>query len=116
MYNVGDVIGKAIPSGHRWLTITSKRWLIWLPVVRMLFIPLMVLFRKLNNGWVCLAADLLLALSNGYLTTNIMVRATAGLKAIEQEIVINSCVLSLVTGLAIGSFLAFLWLIPALSL
>ncbi len=116
VYNIFDALGKAIPCGHRWVTISSARWLFGLSLVRLVFIPLMVLFNKLDQGWVCLGADAVLALSNGYLTTNVMVLAARGLKAIEQEIVINSCVLCIISGLAMGSFLAFLWLLPAFHL
>lgn len=75
-----------------------------------------------------LAVDLVLALTNGYLTTVVMIRAAEGLPPVEQEvcarcvlwgahtphcaqIVTNASVLAMISGLAAGSFLSFLWLL-----
>lgn len=85
MYNVGDLVGKAAPCTPA-LILGGKWRLLVLAVLRVAFIPLLLVIKGLDSGYAMLAVDLLLSLTNGYLTTVIMIRAAEGLAPVDQEV------------------------------
>lgn len=58
-----------------------------------------------------LLATLGFALSNGYLSTALLLQGTQDLHAAEQEVASAALIFSLALGLAIGSVLSWFWLI-----
>ena len=94
MYNIGDLVGKAAPCTPA-LILRGKWRLLLLATLRVAFIPLLLLIKWLDSGWGMLVVDLLLSLTNGYLTTVTMIRAAEGLAPVDQEVRVWWCVLRL---------------------
>ncbi|KAI8463892.1 MAG: nucleoside transporter-domain-containing protein [Monoraphidium minutum] len=109
VFNVGDMTGKLLP--HFSLAPSQNTCLI-ASVSRVVFIPAFYCAARFGAPAAVMALlTLLLGLSNGFLTALIFARNPVGLRAIEAEGAAEFAVIGLVTGLNIGSYVGWLWLL-----
>lgn len=111
-YNVGDLTGKSIPAIY---VMKNMKRATWACVGRVVFYPL---FMACLHGPKWLKSEVpvavltfLLGVSNGYLTSVLMILAPKSVPAIEAEMSAIILVVSLGFGLVIGSFIGWFWII-----
>lgn len=109
VFNIGDLVGKLTP--HFRLQPSQLALLICC-LSRVAFVPAFFCAAKFGApAWVVGLLTLLLGLSNGYLTALVFARAAVGLTAIEGDLAANFVVVGLVSGLNVGAYLGWLWLL-----
>ncbi|XP_076888793.1 equilibrative nucleotide transporter 8-like [Bidens hawaiensis] len=109
-FNVGDFSGKCLTAIY---VIKRSKWVVWGCVTRVLFYPLFMgcvfgpkWFK--NEGLVALLT-LLLGVSNGYLTSVVMIVTPKSVPVEESNIAGIVMSLFLAVGLVVGSGLGWLW-------
>eukprot|EP00249_Psilotum_nudum_P018780 c26959_g1_i2 orf=743-1603(+) len=111
-YNVGDLIGKALPG---MFMIWNENVAIGGCVARALFYPLFYLCLHgpdiLKTDMTGIILSFLLGLTNGYLTTVVMIMAPKAVSLQDAEVAGFIMVLLLVIGLALGSVLEWVWVL-----
>ncbi|GKB77262.1 equilibrative nucleotide transporter 8-like protein [Tanacetum coccineum] len=109
-FNVGDFSGKCLTALY---VVKRSRWVVWGCVARVMFYPLFMgcVFgpRWLRNEAVVSLLTLLLGVSNGYLTSVLMIMAPKFVQVEESNIAGIVMSLFLAIGLVIGSGLGWLW-------
>lgn len=109
-FNVGDFSGKCLTALY---VVKRSRWVVWGCVARVLFYPLFMgcVFgpKWLRNEVVVSLLTLLLGVSNGYLTSVLMIMAPKFVHVEESNIAGIVMSLFLAIGLVIGSGLGWLW-------
>ncbi len=58
-----------------------------------------------------ICATFVFAVTNGYLSTALLLQGTQGLNAAQQEVASSVLIFALAVGLALGSMVAWLWLL-----
>ncbi|KAK4702309.1 hypothetical protein P7C70_g3917, partial [Phenoliferia sp. Uapishka_3] len=119
IFNAGDWTGRAMPQVKS-LSFTDWRWLAGLSAARVLFIPLFLLCNVqvggdrtgspfINSDILFMILMFTFSLTNGYLSTLIMLAAIVDPSLEENEIDIAATCLAfyLTSGLAIGSLISF---------
>jgi len=121
VFNTADWLGRALPAFPR-LVITNKKALIVASASRAVFIPLILLcniaqsssediqrFVLITSDTAYLTILALFAVSNGYLTSLLMMRAITDpeLQQDERDVASSLMLLYLVGGLAMGAILSF---------
>lgn len=111
-YNCADLVGKMLTAVYR---AENQTFMVRACFGRLLFFPLFYtvlhgppLFRTETPVFVLTAA---LGLSNGYLTSLVMIVAPKNVSILESETAGIIMTIFLVGGLAIGSILGWLWII-----
>lgn len=120
LLNIGDLLGRSIPSNPSWLISNGPR-LLTLSISRVVFIPLFLLCKisptstpLFNSDFIFFSLVLLLGTTNGYLGSCAMIvapslklneRLGGRVKDVDTAATIAS--FSLVAGLAVGSFASF---------
>ncbi|XP_071712275.1 equilibrative nucleotide transporter 8-like [Rutidosis leptorrhynchoides] len=114
IFNAGDFSGKCLTAIY---VVKRSKWVIWGCVGRVLFYPLFMgcVFgpKWLRNEVMVTLLTLLLGLSNGYLTSVIMIVASKSVPVEESNVTGIIISLFLAIGLVIGSALGWLWNIRA---
>ncbi|CAH8283616.1 unnamed protein product [Eruca vesicaria subsp. sativa] len=112
VYNISDFVGKSLTALYLWQNIKSATWAC---IVRLLFYPL---FSACLRGphWLrtevpVVVLTFMLGLTNGYLTSVLMIMAPKTVHASEAELAAVFMVVFLGIGLVCGSVLGWLWLI-----
>lgn len=112
VYNISDFVGKSLTALYLWQSIKSATWAC---IVRLLFYPL---FSACLRGpqWLrtevpVVVLTFMLGLTNGYLTSVLMIMAPKTVHASEAELAAVFMVVFLGLGLVCGSFLGWVWLI-----
>ncbi|CAI9100804.1 OLC1v1037980C1 [Oldenlandia corymbosa var. corymbosa] len=112
MYNISDLIGKSLTA---WFVMEGISKVTWCCVARILFYPL---FRGCLHGPKWLRTDapvavltVFLGLTNGYLTSCIMILAPKSVPSSESETAAIVMVVFLGIGLVAGSVLGWFWAI-----
>lgn len=111
-YNVFDLVGKSLTAVY---LLENAKVAIWSCVIRLLFFPL---FLGCLHGPKFFRTEIpvtiltcLLGLTNGYLTSVLMILAPKVVQLQHSEIAGIVLVLFLVVGLAIGSIVSWFWVI-----
>jgi len=109
-FNVGDFSGKCLTSIY---VVKRSRWVVWGCIARVLFYPLFMgcVFgpKWLRSEVPVTLLTLLLGVSNGYLTSVIMIVAPKSVPVEESNIGGIVMSLFLAIGLVVGSGLGWLW-------
>ncbi|KAI3521233.1 hypothetical protein L1887_10694 [Cichorium endivia] len=109
-FNVGDFSGKCLTAIY---VLKRSRWIVWSCFARVLFYPLFMgcVFgpKWLKKEVPVVLLTLLLGLSNGYLTSVLMIVAPKFVAVQESSIAGIVMSLFLAIGLVIGSGLGWLW-------
>ncbi|KAL9304791.1 Equilibrative nucleotide transporter 8 [Arabidopsis thaliana] len=112
VYNISDFVGKSLTALYLWQSIKSATWAC---IVRLLFYPL---FSACLRGpkWLrtevpVVVLTFMLGLTNGYLTSVLMIMAPKTVHASEAELAAIFMVVFLGLGLVCGSVIGWLWLI-----
>ncbi|XP_010501287.1 PREDICTED: equilibrative nucleotide transporter 8-like [Camelina sativa] len=112
VYNISDFLGKSLTALYLWHSIKSATWAC---IVRLLFYPL---FSACLRGpqWLrtevpVVVLTFMLGLTNGYLTSVLMIMAPKTVHASEAELAAVFMVVFLGLGLVCGSVLGWVWLI-----
>ncbi|XP_010535863.1 PREDICTED: equilibrative nucleotide transporter 8 [Tarenaya hassleriana] len=112
VYNISDFVGKSLTALYLWQSIKNATWAC---VARLLFYPL---FSACLRGPEWLRTEIpvvvltfLLGLTNGYLTSVLMIMAPKSVPAAEAELAAILMVAFLGVGLVSGSVLGWVWLI-----
>ncbi|XP_024521883.1 equilibrative nucleotide transporter 3 isoform X2 [Selaginella moellendorffii] len=110
MYNFGDLTGRYLPLVPA-LKLKSRTQMLVAVIARYLFLPAFYLTAKFGDqGWMIMLC-ILLGLSNGHLTTSVLVAAPNGYKKPEQNALGNILVVFILAGVTVGVTLDWLWLI-----
>lgn len=110
LFNLADCLGKSVPAVEA-LRLRAQSPLLAAAVARLIFVPAFHLSASHGAGAVATGAlTLLLGLSNGYLTSCVMIAAPEGLRGRRAALVGNLMVFALVMGLCLGATCGFLWL------
>lgn len=111
-YNVFDLVGKSLTAFY---LLENAKIAIWACVVRLLFFPL---FYGCLHGPAFFRTEIpvtiltcLLGLTNGYLTSVLMIMAPKAVPLQHAETAGIVIVLFLIIGLAVGSVVSWLWVI-----
>ncbi|CAF2262567.1 equilibrative nucleotide transporter 8 [Brassica rapa] len=112
VYNISDFVGKSLTALYLWQNIKSATWAC---IIRLLFYPL---FSACLRGphWLrtevpVVVLTFMLGLTNGYLTSVLMIMAPKTVHASEAELAAVFMVVFLGIGLVCGSVLGWVWLI-----
>ncbi|KVI06040.1 Equilibrative nucleoside transporter [Cynara cardunculus var. scolymus] len=110
IYNAGDFSGKCVTAVY---VVKRKRWVIWGCMMRVLFYLLFFgcVFgpKWFRNEVVVVVLTLLLGVSNGYLTSVLMIVGPKSVEVEESHVAGIAMSLFLGIGLVIGSGLGWLW-------
>ncbi|GAA6001331.1 nucleoside transmembrane transporter FUN26 [Rhodotorula paludigena] len=117
VFAAGDWLGRVLPQIER-LAFTNWKWLMAGSVARIVFVPLFLACNQTagGEGRAIIRSDLafffimlVFAVSNGYLSTLIMLASVVepSLEADEVEVAATCLAFYLTSGLAAGSFLSF---------
>ncbi|KAI4348300.1 hypothetical protein L6164_009036 [Bauhinia variegata] len=112
VYNMADLIGKSLTAFY---VLQSIRTATWASITRLLFYPLFLLFLH-GPTWLKTEAPMvvltfMLGLSNGYLTSVLMILAPKSVPISESELSAIVMIMFLGLGLAGGSVLGWFWII-----
>ncbi|KAD4889237.1 hypothetical protein E3N88_21310 [Mikania micrantha] len=109
-FNVGDFSGKCLTAIY---VVKRTRWVIWGCIMRVLFYPLFMgcVFgpKWFRNEVPVALLTLLLGVSNGYLTSVLMIVAPKSVAVEESNVAGIVMSLFLAVGLVVGSGLGWLW-------
>nr|XP_043618515.1 equilibrative nucleotide transporter 8-like [Erigeron canadensis] len=109
-FNIGDFSGKCLTAVY---VVKKSRWVVWACIARLLFYPLFMgcVFgpKWLRSEVPVSLLTLLLGVSNGYLTSVLMIVAPKSVSVEESNIAGIVMSLFLAIGLVIGSALGWLW-------
>lgn len=109
-FNVGDFSGKCLTAFY---VVKKSKWVVWMCITRVLFYPLFIgcVFgpKWLRNEVPVALLTMLLGVSNGYLTSVLMILAPKSVSVEESNIARIVMSLFLAIGLVIGSGLGWLW-------
>ncbi|CAN8311012.1 unnamed protein product [Cochlearia groenlandica] len=112
VYNISDFVGKSLTALYLWQSVNSAAWSC---IVRLFFYPL---FSACLRGphWLrtevpVVVLTFMLGLSNGYLTSVLMIMVPKTVPASEAELAAVFMVVCLGIGLVCGSVLGWVWII-----
>jgi len=109
VYNIADMIGKMVPEKY---IMHHGSKLLAISFTRVVFIPTYAILVKYSLGDASfIIATFFLGVTNGYLTTCPMSSAPTLFEPKEAEIAGTMMVLFLLSGLTIGAFSGYLWLL-----
>ena len=112
VYNISDFVGKSLAALYLWQSVKSATWAC---IIRLLFYPLFsACLRRphwLRTEVPVVALTFMLGLTNGYLTSVLMIMAPKTVHASEAELAAVFMVVFLGIGLVCGSVLGWVWLI-----
>lgn len=111
-YNVSDLVGKSFTAIY---VLKSIRKATWASISRLLFYPLFTVCLH-GSKWMktevpVVFLTFMLGLTNGYLTSVIMIQAPKSVSPSEAEVAAVVMALFLGLGLVAGSVLGWLWII-----
>lgn len=116
MFNIGDYLGRSLAS-FSWVPKPGSKFGLVLAVLRIVFIPLFIICNTapsdryytsvlIPSDTVYIILVLLLSISNGFLTSTVMVAAPCRVHVHQQEAAANIMAGVLGVGLACGAFLS----------
>jgi len=112
-YNIGDYVGRTLASIQN-LPKPGSKWGLVIALLRFAFIPLLMVCNAaphsrfhtpilISHDWIYFVIMFLFSISNGYLTTVVMVHAPSRVASYEQETAANLMAGILGLGLAAGA-------------
>ncbi|PVI04424.1 hypothetical protein DM02DRAFT_611451 [Periconia macrospinosa] len=114
-WNIGDLLGRMLPSFPALSLTTRPRLVFFLTVGRLVFLPMYVLCNIGGQGaaigsdaFYLLVVQLLFGVTNGFIGTTCMMGYAEWVDVEEREAAGGFMSLCLVAGLAVGSFLSFI--------
>ncbi|QHO21603.1 Equilibrative nucleotide transporter [Arachis hypogaea] len=112
VYNLADLIGKSLTAFYVIQSITRA---IWTSIIRLLFYPLFILClhgpKWLKSEVPMIALTFLLGVTNGYLTSVLMIQTPKSVPFSESELSAIVMIVFLGFGLVGGSVLGWFWIL-----
>ncbi|XP_057761462.1 equilibrative nucleotide transporter 8 isoform X1 [Arachis stenosperma] len=112
VYNLADLIGKSLTAFYVIQSITGA---IWASIIRLLFYPLFILClhgpKWLKSEVPMIALTFLLGVTNGYLTSVLMIQTPKSVPFSESELSAIVMIVFLGFGLVGGSVLGWFWIL-----